>query len=62
MEILIYDVTQVGGGVSHFYGMYKAASKPGPASTVEERSLRKILRPRGPRFDPRRGSFFSDAN
>ena len=30
---------------------------PGPASSVEDRSLRKI-RPRGPRFDPRRGLLF----
>ena len=34
--------------------------QPGPASSVEDRSLRKF-RPRGPRFDPRNGSFFSDA-
>ena len=32
---------------------------PGPASSVVERSLRKF-RPRGPRFDPHQGSFFSD--
>ena len=31
--------------------------EPGPASSVEDRSLRKI-RPRGPRFDPRRGLLF----
>ena len=38
----------------------KKDDMPGPASSVEERSLRKI-RPRGPRFDPRQGYFFSDA-
>ena len=34
--------------------------EPGPASSVEDRSLRNI-RPRGPRFESRRGLFFSDA-
>ena len=34
---------------------------PGPASTVEEHSFSKKNFQRGPRFDPRRGSFFSGA-
>ena len=40
--------------------VYKVTMEPGPASSVEDRSLRNI-RPRGPRFESRRGLFFSDA-
>ena len=34
----------------------------GPASTQVEHSLHKILRPRGPWFDPRRGNLFRRDN
>ena len=41
------------------YNLNNNNPEPGPASTVKEHSLRNIFSPRGPRFDPRRGYFFS---
>ena len=45
------------GGKAGLRIAYSNQKLPGPASSVEDRSLRKI-RPRGPRFDPRRGLLF----